>query len=106
MRAISMKTNLARFRRALAAVLFLSMLVAAFQAGCGGDGDGSTFTPGGGEPDGSIGTPPPDFGKTDGGTGESDADPDATLGVLDVTPQAVTINVVIANGAMNAPPQQ
>src|SRR5688500_3210165 len=102
-----MNNTLARFRRALATLLFLSLLVAGFQAGCGGDGDGSTFTPGGDGPDGSnVSPPPPDFGSTDAGNGGSDADPDAPLGVLDVTPQTVTINVVVANGTMNAPPQQ
>jgi hypothetical protein len=95
------------FRRALGAVLFLSLLVACFQAGCGDGGDGSTFTPGGDQPDATIGPPPPDFGNTDAGNGDNgDADPDAALGVLDVTPATVTINVVIANGMMNAPPQQ
>jgi len=94
------------FRRALGAVLFLALLVAAFQAGCGSDGDGSTFTPGAGlEPDATIGPPPPDFGTTDGGGGNGDADPDATLGVLDVTPATVTINLVIANGVPTPPPQ-
>ena len=102
-----MKTNLASFRRFFAAVLLLALALAAFQAGCGSDGDGSTFTPGGTEPDGSIPPPPPVFGGTDGGNPDpSDADPDATLGVLDVSPTNVTINVVIANGVMNAPPQQ
>ena len=74
--------RLARFRRALVAVLFLSLLVAAFQAGCGDGGDGSTFTPGGGDqPDATIGPPPPDFGSTDAGNGgNGDADPDAALG--------------------------
>lgn len=102
-----MNTPLSRFRRALATVLFLSLLVAAFQAGCGSDGDGSTFTPGGDGPDGSnVPPPPPDFGTTDAGTVTSDADPDAALGVLDVTPATVTINVVLSNGTLSAPPQQ
>jgi hypothetical protein len=95
---------MAVLRRTLAVALAASLVVAAFQAGCGDTGDESAFG-GAGDDSGTIDPPLPPFPTGDGSSGgPGDADPDA-LGALVVTPPTATINVTIVNGVVtvNAP---
>ncbi|AKU99289.1 hypothetical protein AKJ09_05953 [Labilithrix luteola] len=81
----------------------LGIVTAAVQAGCGSDGDGSTFPHPGPDEAGSN-EPTGTFDPTGGDGSASDADPDA-LGALILDPPQAEIAVTIVNGTVtvNAP---
>jgi hypothetical protein len=96
-----MSNRSSSLRWTLALGLFVSVAVAAAQAGCGTTGDDSTFN-NGADASTPIIEPPPPFGGVDGSSGGvSDADPDA-LGTLVVTPPTATITITIVDGVITA----